>query len=179
MASSVTPTPPMPAVCFAAVRASTRHGRGCVAIRDLHAGELVVFEAPLAVARVGEGESDTWPADPGWEWRLTRELVLAGCGRRWASAYCRDGGASDPLDGLKDGGGSHPNARYILDDAAAVAVDDAAAATMCDVSTAPTVADVMDVYRAVANNALLLETTVLRVTYGAAFYAFSSYLNHS
>lgn len=161
--NSPAPSPPTPAVCHSVVLQGSRHGRGVFAARDLEPGELVIFEAPLAVARAGEDVS-AWPEgnDVDWEWRVTRELLVSGHRREWAAAYARDGVAGD-----LEGGCEHPNIQHLLGIHAAP-------------SHAPLQAeDILEVYRAVANNSFLLETTMCRVIYGAGFFSYSSYINHS
>ena len=129
------------------------------------AGELLLFEAPLALAKPdfafaagGEAElpfplaGDSECVDQAWQ--LTYELLATGRRAEWARrAYVVE-----------------PKGKEVE---AAPAVAWLAARFGCGAE------DVLAVFRAVANNAFSLDTAVLRIKYGAAFFAAAAYLNHS
>ena len=143
-----------PATGFAIRTSSDWRGAHCVATRSLAAGDTVLIEAPIATTR--DQVADGLPTDMN-EWMLTHALLTKGRGRSWANAFCKMGGAAPLPD--EDGGAT---LKWLARTHSLPEQD---------------VAAVMEVVR---RNAFGLETPVLSVEYGAAFYEDAApRLNHS
>ncbi|KAJ1493044.1 hypothetical protein T484DRAFT_1769569 [Baffinella frigidus] len=126
-------------------------GRHAVLTRAVHSpGELLLFEAPLAVIKPDFSFDGAFPSS-GDEvrdnaWQLTHELLAAGKRGAWARAG------------------------YVVEAKGAEVESPAAVAWLANKFKC-SAEDVLDVFRAVGNNAFSLDTAVLRIKYGAAFFA--------
>ena len=126
----------------------------CVALRSLAPGELLLVEEPCASTR-----DDVLPGLPSAsvEWFLVHALLTRGCGGRWVEEC---GFACD--------------VRPVTDDS-----DDAeVAAWLCRTHRCH-VGQVRKLYDTVRCNAFGLESTLLCMEYGAAFYKQACRFNHS
>jgi hypothetical protein len=129
-------------------------GHCCIALRPIKRGECVLFEAPCVMTRGVSAEvSDGPSAMQADEWQLTYELLVAGKGIPWADSYVRTPRAPE--------------------------VESAAAVSWLQEATGATAETVLAVFRTVANNAFALDTFVLRIKYGAAFFELAAFMNHS
>ena len=126
-------------------------GRYIVAERAIRAGEMLLLEEPLVLLKPGHAV-DGCPEQSD-EWLLTFALLEMGKRREWAGAYVTDKRAESIER--------------------SPAVPWLAARFGCSEH------DVLTVFRAVANNAFSLDSAVMRIKYGAAFYAEAALLNHS
>lgn len=120
--------------------------------------ELLLFEAPLALCKPDFKFDGAFPSS-GDEvrdqaWGLTHQLLAAGRRGEWARQ------------------------EYVVE-AKGAEVESPAAVTWLAAKFRCSTEDVLDVFRAVGNNAFSLDTAVMRVKYGAAFFAQAAYLNHS
>ena len=125
-------------------------GRGvhCVASREIMPGELVLLEAPLV-------STQTEIADPALpsaevEWYLTAALLGLGKSGKWAASFCCDARSSP---------------------------DEETAQWLCSRNRCSLV-DVAKLHRVVQSNAFGLESALLGVEYGAAFYEVACRFNH-
>jgi hypothetical protein len=132
-------------------------GTCCVALRTIQRGECVLFEQPCVVTRGEEFEngefSDAPPAMQTDEWMLAYMLLVMGKGCEWAQNY-----VCTPRDTEIEA--------------------ETAVAWVCK-STGATEKSVLAIFRAVANNAFALDSFILRIKYGAAFFELAAFLNHS
>ncbi len=135
------------------LRRTAALGVHSVAARQLHPGELVLLEAPLVSTNtsVAPGLPST-----SVEWMLTHAVLTLVPGRaaEWASAYCSDIATRN------------------------TPADEATDAWLCQQQRC-SVADVATVHAAVRCNAFGLESPLLGVEYGAAFYETACRFNHS
>jgi hypothetical protein len=120
--------------------------------------ELLLFEAPLALCKPDFKFDGAFPSS-GDEvrdqaWGLTHQLLAAGRRGEWARQ------------------------EYVVE-AKGAEVESPAAVTWLAAKFSCSAEDVLDVFRAVGNNAFSLDTAVMRIKYGAAFFAQAAYLNHS
>lgn len=135
-------------------------GSHCVATRDLPSRSLVLLEAPLVTTR-----DDVPPGLPSEEveWILVHALLTAGKRQSWAKSYLGD--ASE------EGGSAIPPPDH----------DAALVAWLCQTHDGlrGREAEVTALYSAVTRHAFGLETPLLAIEYGAAFYEQACRLNHS
>lgn len=137
------------------VRTSSSDWRGthCVANRAIRAGEHLLSEAPLVTtspdAQLASGLPSSEP-----EWQLVHALLAMGRRAQWAGLFASGEPADSP------------------------AADSDVVSWLCDAHAAAA-PDVQAVYAAVSNNAFALETPLLGVSYGAAFYETAARFNHS
>jgi len=134
--------------------AGSWRGRHCVARRAITAGTMLLLEAPLATTRDSMSDGLQLKGDEGvTEWTLVHALLTKGYRSTWAHTFDTTGGAAPvPKD--------------------EVAVIWLAREHSCSTS------DVEAVMEAVRHNAFGLETPVLAIEYGAAFYERAAKLNH-
>jgi len=127
-------------------------GRHVVAARAIPAaGEMVLLEEPLAVLKPGAAVAGC--PEQSDEWLLTHALLAQGKRAQWTRAYVTDRRAES--------------------------IEQSAALPWLASHFQCPEHDVLAVFRAVANNAFSLDTAVLRIKYGAAFFAEAALLNHS
>lgn len=135
---------------FTVVRSSL--GAHCVASRALIPGECVLLEAPLVSTRTTVAAA--MPEEASVEWHLVHALLTTGHRSNWAVEYCAD-------------------VRTEADRA-----DEEVAAWLCRCHGC-SVEDVAKIHSVVRCNAFGLETTLLGIEYGAAFYERACRFNHS
>ncbi|EKX45580.1 hypothetical protein GUITHDRAFT_108453 [Guillardia theta CCMP2712] len=133
------------------VMSDESRGRHVIASKRMGEGELVWFEEPCAIVKPGM-EIEGLPNQSD-EWLLTYLLLQHGSDEAWSASYVTDARSAEIE--------SNENVAWIAKEFG------------CSQKT------VLSVFRAVANNAFSLDTALLRVKYGAAFYRAASYFNHS
>ena len=135
---------------FRVVRSAT--GSHCVATRSLAPGQVLLLEAPLVST-----STDVAPGLPSIEveWTLVHALLSVGRAYQWARDFCRTG---PPLTATSE---THTELLHWL----------------CSTHRV-TVKAVLLLYQVVCANAFGLETPLLGVEYGAAFYEQACRFNH-
>jgi len=116
----------------------------------LSAGEMLLLEFPTTKLEMGHTVAGC--PEQSDEWLLTHALLAQGKRHQWSLSYVRD-------------------ERGEIEKSPAVSW--LAAELGCSEH------DVLAVFRTVANNAFSLDSAVLRIKYGAAFYTEAALLNHS
>eukprot|EP00039_Didymoeca_costata_P022885 m.5446 g.5446 ORF g.5446 m.5446 type:complete len:473 (-) comp3311_c0_seq1:1423-2841(-) len=139
-------------------------GTHLVTTKAVQKGTLLHVEEPLVACRSENEFKDTEaadePASDEDEWKLTNALLDQGKRGAWASEYV----CTDLTSRVTEVDKAYESMRSKV-------------IVIHGSSCAPQ--DVDLVYNAVRNNALSLETPILSLKYGAAFYTVGSYLNHS
>ena len=115
------------------------------------AGELLLLEEAVALLKPGAAVAGC--PEQSDEWLLTHALLEQGKRSAWASEYVMDK-RDDSLEKSS-------------------ALPWLSAQFACEES------DVLAVFRAVANNAFSLDSAVMRIKYGAAFFSEAALFNHS
>ena len=106
------------------------------------------------MVRVRAGEKVSgFPEISDYEWLLTSKLLEKGYRKEWAVDYVsdKDPNADESFHSISKKFATHFKA---------------------------TDEDVHDVYRTVCNNAFALDTCILRLNFGAAFFSKAAYFNH-
>eukprot|EP00960_Hanusia_phi_P036456 752322-Hanusia_phi.AAC.6 len=133
------------------IQSNRSRGRHVVSSQTMSEGECIWFEEPLVIVKPGM-EVEGLPNQTD-EWILTYLLLREGLDKAWSEAYVTDARAAEIE--------SNDNIPWLAN------------YYRCSEEV------VLSVFRAVANNAFSLDTALLRVKYGAAFYRYASYFNHS
>ena len=132
------------------IRLTPSLGMHAVARRLLQPGELLLLEEPLVSTRSAVAEG--LPSmEP--EWELVHALLTIGKRCDWAAQFASLAPTEAP--------------------------DRSLASWLCKKHNAVTAADVEAIWHAVRSNAFSLETPLLGVEYGAAFYVTACRFNHS
>ena len=126
-------------------------GTHVVASRHISYGELILLEAPLVSTRSPAPDIPSSSA----EWFLVHALLVQKYGREWAAGFCADARTA--------AGDRH---------------DEEAAAWLCS-HHGKTVEEIALLFAVVRSNAFCLESALLSVEYGAAFYETACRFNHS
>ena len=126
-------------------------GTHVVASRHISYGELILLEAPLVSTRSPAPDIPSSSA----EWFLVHALLVQKYGREWAAGFCAD---ARTAAGDRD--------------------DEEAAAWLCSYH-GKSVEEIALLFAVVRSNAFCLETALLSVEYGAAFYETACRFNHS
>ena len=133
------------------IRRSPSLGTHVVASRRISYGELILLEAPLVSTRSPAPDIPSSSA----EWFLVHALLVQKYGRDWAAGFCAD---ARTAAGDRD--------------------DEEAAAWLCSYH-GKSVEEIALLFAVVRSNAFCLETALLSVEYGAAFYQTACRFNHS
>jgi hypothetical protein len=145
--------------CFRIVydHATAWRGSHCIATRTIAVGEQILLEAPLCTTR-GISSDDEAASTPlgnaEAEWLLTHALLRLGKRRDWASSFACGGRTAAPEN-------------------------DQVVAWLCAAHDLTTAEDALAVFECVRHNAFGLETPLLSVEYGSAFFEKACRFNHS
>ena len=197
-------TPPSLPLRLARIAHSEARGHHAVALRDIRSGELVWFEAPVVSVQPGDHAAclatGTTTPQQSFEWLLTIRLLELGWRADAAREYVahqispdeetdEDGPYAAVCEHMAASSMTSPSIHSTSTASPGTSTPPVVTASTSSIPTPipilsfarpmVTVNDVRTIYHIVVNNALALETPLLRINYGAAFYREASFFNHS
>eukprot|EP00299_Pterocystis_sp_00344_P018407 c9187_g1_i1.p1 GENE.c9187_g1_i1~~c9187_g1_i1.p1 ORF type:complete len:467 (+),score=105.02 c9187_g1_i1:39-1439(+) len=139
-----------------AVKSNAKWGRHCVATTKISKGEMILFEEPLVLLKAGQTELAL--SSDAVEWQLTVLLLLHGKREEWTRKYTAiynelHAEPSDVIQSIR--------------------------LQLSSLSPEITASDIISIYRTVCCNAFSLDTPILNITFGVAFFEKAAYFNHS
>jgi hypothetical protein len=146
--------------------AQGKFGKQCVATRLIKAGESILLEEPVAVVKSEQLNQEQPDLDKplSAEWLLTLELVRQGKDPKWCHQYVSTSVSGLPLEA--DVRSNTAIMQVVLRAAGKQDTPDNRSLTQT-------------LYNIVCNNAFSLDTFILNLNYGSAFFELAAYFNHS